>query len=427
MWKTNAITCETPTLAPARAGCRPAFVRKRTLIAMAPSVGGDTSVAKSPATWAMHRAVEREPLGHESRQRPGGADVGHEAEQQGGDHPAPVRRAQQADEVDLGQLRQQHVAGDAADDDHDERARAHPLELDLLGLGAGTDLGERGRAGCTRRPLLRRIALRVCGERATGCSAGSALPRPVRPSTVRPVATARSTSVSRARVVSSSAVSMRWATSPAAMLPRLPADQPHRAVLGPQQVLGRQRSVRHLVLVQGAHGAPGLQQVVVGDLVEVAEAGALDELVGQQDGVRPDLAGQQQPRRGHAGGLRGVGDQRRMVEGPAHVEGAGGAVVAQPHAGPDRVRQAGALEVAVEDGDQQAAAGAGGAHVAAAAGGGLPGLQDRDGVAAARERLGDLEPAGAGGRGAGDVAGHARRRPSRWPARCRRRPARCRR
>ena len=52
MWNTNAITCETPTLAPARAGCRPAFCRNRTLIAMDPIVGGDTRVANEPASWA---------------------------------------------------------------------------------------------------------------------------------------------------------------------------------------------------------------------------------------------------------------------------------------------------------------------------------------------------------------------------------------
>ena len=52
MWNTKAMTWATPTLAPARAGCRPAFCRNRTLIAIEPIVGGDTSVAKEPASCA---------------------------------------------------------------------------------------------------------------------------------------------------------------------------------------------------------------------------------------------------------------------------------------------------------------------------------------------------------------------------------------
>ena len=66
-----------------------------------------------------------------------------------------------------------------------------------------------------------RRALRVAEESATFCSTGRARARPVFPRTVRPVLTARSTSVSRANVTRSSARSMRLATSPAAMLPPL--------------------------------------------------------------------------------------------------------------------------------------------------------------------------------------------------------------
>jgi hypothetical protein len=74
----------------------------------------------------------------------------------------------------------------------------------------------------TIMPLRLRSARRVWGDRATGWRAGSARLSPVSPRTVRPVVTARSTSVSIASVASSSAVSMRWATSPAAMLPVSP-------------------------------------------------------------------------------------------------------------------------------------------------------------------------------------------------------------
>ncbi|MBK9737956.1 MAG: hypothetical protein IPO93_00205 [Actinobacteria bacterium] len=177
----------------------------------------------------------------------------------------------------------------------------------------------------------------------------------------------------------------------------LAADHPHGAVRRAHQVLGGEGSVADLVLVQRADGPPGLLEVAVGDLVEVGEAGPVDVLVGEQAGVGADLDGQEEPGLRRAGSLGGEGHECGVVEGLSHVEGARGAVVAQPQARVDRVGQPRALEVAVEDRHDELAARSRGGDVAAPARGGLACLQHRDGVAAAAQGVGHLQPAGPGG------------------------------
>ena len=89
-----------------------------------------------------HRAVQRDALGDESGERPCCADVGHQSGDDGDGEPLEGSRGEQLAEIDLGELREQDVGGNGADDDHDERARLDPLDVDLLDLAVGADLHE---------------------------------------------------------------------------------------------------------------------------------------------------------------------------------------------------------------------------------------------------------------------------------------------
>ena len=80
------------------------------------------------------RADVRELLRHEARQRQRGAHEREHRERQRGERPAPVGLAQRADEVLVGQLREQHVRRDRTGDDGEQSPRLHPAQLELLGV-----------------------------------------------------------------------------------------------------------------------------------------------------------------------------------------------------------------------------------------------------------------------------------------------------
>ena len=127
-------------------------------------------------------------------------------------------------------------------------------------------------------------------------------------------------------------------------------DEPDLARTVAQDVVGRQVAVGDLMLVQGAHRAPCLLEIVIGDLVrvEIAEARGDRVLVGEERGVGADLAGEEQSRDGRMRSLRGVRHERGMVELATHVEGAPARLVAQAQGLPGGTCQSRTLEVAVE-------------------------------------------------------------------------------
>ena len=81
--------------------------------------------------------------------------------------------------------------------------------------------------------------------------------------------------------------------------------------------------MRDLVVVQGAHGAPRLLEIIVADLLrrQIAETCRDRVVVGEKGGVRSDLTGEQEARDGCVGCLGGVGHECRVVELATHVEG----------------------------------------------------------------------------------------------------------
>ena len=80
--------------------------------------------------------------------------------------------------------------------------------------------------------------------------------------------------------------------------------------------------MRDLVVVQGAHSAPRLLEVIVADLLrrQIAETCRDRVVVGQKGGVRSNLTGEEEARDRCVGCLGGVGHECGVVELATHVE-----------------------------------------------------------------------------------------------------------
>ena len=290
-------------------------------------------------------------------------------------------------------MREQDVGGDRADDDHDERAWLDALDVDLLDISLGADLDQ-----CVAEVdheiavLAHRLARRGCeryrlqhGEGARQAGHAQHLPAGAN----RPVGA--DDQGKRAEQLGH-VDPLRDVTGRhgAACL----ADQPHLALAVEQDVVAREAAVRDLIVMQGAHRAPRLLQIVVADLLwrEIAEARRDGVVVGEQRGVGADLAGDEQARDGCIGCLGGVGHECRVVELTTHVEGAAPGVITQAQGLPRRARKPGPFKVTVEDHDLQGLAVACGGDVATSDGCLPRGPQHRERIARARHRLRDLGP-----------------------------------
>ena len=353
-------------------------------------------------------------LGDESRQRPRRARIRHDRRGQGHHQPLQLGVGEKIDQVHLGELRQQHVYRDRPRDDHEQGARFDALQFDVFDLGVGADLDQL--VTQVDQQLLV-LAHRALGGGAQGhrlqhgerLSQGVGADHP--PSRGdRPVGAHQQCLGAQEFGQVDAQCHVAGGDGP------LPDGQDRDLVIGlQQQMVGREPAVRDPGGAQFGHAAPGVVQCVVADLLghERIERLALGPRVGEQTGVRSDLACRQQRGRRRTGVLCRVRHQRALLQAAPHVEPAARRF-AQPQRAPDRLGQARALQVTVQHVHLD-----GGAvrvrhpQVAAADVGDILGAQHADGYPGGSQSGPHLDPAGARRGGAERIAHGNADRPSR--------------
>ena len=211
------------------------------------------------------------------------------------------------------------------------------------------------RAGRTAR--WRRSALRVERARTTGCSSGTTATS----SFALPCSRARPGGPVRADVegefgeeLGDVEADLQVAGCHVAVAG---VEQHGLAIAGEQDPVRGQPPVGHLAGVQPAHRVPDLPELLVAAPgVAAGQRGPVVVLVGEHGGFGADPDQRAQPRRGHAGVFRRVGQQRPALDHPVHRHrGAARHRPEQPHRAVDPVEQARRLLVPVEHHDVQGA------------------------------------------------------------------------